>query len=767
MPRTIYGNESIDITVAGSGPSYTFSDPLAVDVDNHVQLKTDAASLAVDPGTGVIKVADTLLAGKQSTDANLTGLSGANPTLTTPLSVQGTLTAGGTTGSLFSLKGKERWGSTVDTANGVNVSLGINRSGNRQMVVSASDYDTAANYGIRMSVGSGNPYIGAVKLDGTANGPLVLGSTYLDLNNGAQAGPAFSTPNGGAKVVLASTGTASAVTYGSGVEAYHLWWSLPVANDPLFGFKWYGGTTQLARLEGTGSLTLTNNSTAATTVLSRQLQAGLPGTGGLNLMYVGRAETSNECGYLGFRSVGTNSRFNTLELCVGGQPASLALSLDGYGALTLPNDVWHKTADAIPRLFFAANGTNYYQSGAPGHTWRKNAGIDLMSLDTNAKLSLINSSTTNFSDLLTLFQAGLPTGGQNYIQFGQASSAKNGAVLSFLYNATGSATNQIQLGFGGMAPSLTLVADGSTTVSGALTMANNIYHKSADGVARMYFQTNGGNMWRSALDHVWCINNNTTTAMGLDTNGMLTVSNVATATTTACRILQPGLPAVGVTYMTVGRNNAANNDAAVMAFKSVGVGSASNTLELSLAGSANSVKVDAAGNLTVPGNITATGSITASGSGVTKFSQSHCVTSNFSINVGSWNYWPISALTQQFLAGTSVAESSVIAGKLSYVIPVNGIYLMTMSLMRNDSNQVSASGVAVFPNASTTSQTYWQLDAPQNYYTWSYQMYFNANQRVAPVLYGNPGGAGSILASGQRGTPSAVNEFAITLLTPL
>lgn len=88
------------------------------------------------------------------------------------------------------------------------------------------------------------------------------GQVYLNGANGNRiewaatgtGAPAFTTRNDGTKVLLYPATSGSQVDYAIGINAATLWSSVPV-NSSSFYFKWYGGETQVASLDGTGAFT--------------------------------------------------------------------------------------------------------------------------------------------------------------------------------------------------------------------------------------------------------------------------------------------------------------------------------------------------------------------------------------------------------------------------------------------------------------------------------------------------------------------------------
>ncbi|DAC81626.1 TPA_asm: TF3 [Powellomyces chytrid fungus MELD virus 1] len=98
-------------------------------------------------------------------------------------------------------------------------------------------------------------------------GKLALNGGLLKLTNTASSGnlihfssagvqaSTFSTRSTGTKIVLYPQIAADYVDYAVGMEGGHIWNPVPNTNNTL-GFKWYGGTTQIARLDAVGNLTL-------------------------------------------------------------------------------------------------------------------------------------------------------------------------------------------------------------------------------------------------------------------------------------------------------------------------------------------------------------------------------------------------------------------------------------------------------------------------------------------------------------------------------
>jgi hypothetical protein len=84
-------------------------------------------------------------------------------------------------------------------------------------------------------------------------------SNWVNFNGTGVGAPTFLPRSTGTKLIMNGNVSATAVDCALGVEgtvsAPSLWYSVP-QNNNAYGFKWYGGTTQIARLDGTGALDL-------------------------------------------------------------------------------------------------------------------------------------------------------------------------------------------------------------------------------------------------------------------------------------------------------------------------------------------------------------------------------------------------------------------------------------------------------------------------------------------------------------------------------
>ena len=82
-------------------------------------------------------------------------------------------------------------------------------------------------------------------------------SNFIKYNNVGVGAPTFTTSNVGTRIIYWSSVDANTADYAVGIDAGTLWHGIPRATSG-FAFKWYGGNTQIAMLEGTGSFTIAN-----------------------------------------------------------------------------------------------------------------------------------------------------------------------------------------------------------------------------------------------------------------------------------------------------------------------------------------------------------------------------------------------------------------------------------------------------------------------------------------------------------------------------
>ena len=102
--------------------------------------------------------------------------------------------------------------------------------------------------------------------DATGGGQVYLNGTTsnrIDFNTEGVAAPTTTTRSAGTKLTLYPALSDSQTDYAVGIAAATLWASVPV-NSSSFYFKWYGGATEVASLDGTGKFNAINGISGGT-----------------------------------------------------------------------------------------------------------------------------------------------------------------------------------------------------------------------------------------------------------------------------------------------------------------------------------------------------------------------------------------------------------------------------------------------------------------------------------------------------------------------
>ncbi|MCW3462067.1 hypothetical protein [Chitinophaga nivalis] len=111
------------------------------------------------------------------------------------------------------------------------------------------------NVNLQPKPGGGLLQIAPTQVLNTTGGLLLANATsnQISFKAVAAAPPSFSTRSAGTKIILWDTPvSATTAGWGIGIEDFHMWLGLPTS-DANQGFKFYGGTTQIARIDGTGN----------------------------------------------------------------------------------------------------------------------------------------------------------------------------------------------------------------------------------------------------------------------------------------------------------------------------------------------------------------------------------------------------------------------------------------------------------------------------------------------------------------------------------
>ena len=142
-------------------------------------------------------------------------------------------------------------GSITGLGTGVATALAVNTGTAGSFVVNggAGAFTTISATGQISSTLAGSATDGAGQL--YLNGAT---SNRVEWNTNGTGAPAFTTRSAGTKLLMYPAISGSQVDYAMGIDAATMWSSIPVASSSFY-FKWYGGQTQVASLDGAGAFT--------------------------------------------------------------------------------------------------------------------------------------------------------------------------------------------------------------------------------------------------------------------------------------------------------------------------------------------------------------------------------------------------------------------------------------------------------------------------------------------------------------------------------
>ena len=215
------GNSNVSIPAAAGNVNISSNG-----VPNVLVVTSTGANIA---GTANI-TGDILAGGNINVTSNINGATFQNGTSKIAITSNAniTLTAGGNSTMIIS-----------------NTGANITGTGNFSGNLSAAGQITSTRAG-NLSDGGGQLYL---------NGS---GNNRIDFNTNGTGAPTFTTRSAGTKIALYPSLSGSAGDYALGVDSGTLWTSLPAADAGQF-FKWYGGTTEVANLSGTGVFQVVGN----------------------------------------------------------------------------------------------------------------------------------------------------------------------------------------------------------------------------------------------------------------------------------------------------------------------------------------------------------------------------------------------------------------------------------------------------------------------------------------------------------------------------
>lgn len=312
--------------------------------------------LAANPMT---TLGDIIYGGASGTPTRLAGSASTSVVILSQL-------GSGTNSAAPTWRGTTGYGGAVVLSN--DPDLGTNGIGGlRALGLSGTLISTASN--------STTPNGGQIYLNGATG-------NRIDFNANGLAAPSTTTVSVGTKITIYPTVTPSTVDYAIGAESTAMWFS--VANTSAVGFKFYGGTTNIATLSGAGALTLSSSATATSFIPSSSTVPAngvyLPATNTVGISsnstqrmtfdangslkffgQVAESATTSATAATGTINYDVMSNKNVLYY-TSNSSANWTLNIRGNASTSL--NTLMDTGQSLTVVFMATNGaTAYYQTG--------------------------------------------------------------------------------------------------------------------------------------------------------------------------------------------------------------------------------------------------------------------------------------------------------------------------------------------------------------------------------------------------------------------
>jgi len=143
-------------------------------------------------------------------------------------------------------------------------------------------FDSSGNLGIGTTIPASQLHITGqfqstqANTTATNGGQIFLNGAIgnrIDFNTNGVSAPSFTSRSVGTKIVLYASVGPSLVDYGFGVDSGTLWQSIPGATNG-YQHRWYGGTTQLADLKGSGEFVVGSSNLTGTASQLLQVTGG-------------------------------------------------------------------------------------------------------------------------------------------------------------------------------------------------------------------------------------------------------------------------------------------------------------------------------------------------------------------------------------------------------------------------------------------------------------------------------------------------------------
>jgi len=242
----------------GSGRSYVYYSNSWVDAAPEPSVPTHISAFTND--LGYITATNTLVSGTYTFAVSSTGSVTLNGISFSSQGVQGTTGSQGITGSNGTNGTQGAQGTTG--SQGITGSNGTNGTqGSQGTAGSIGTNGTQGTQGVQGTIGTTGSQ-GTSGTNGTNGVQGIQGisgsaslnnlSTSISFTNTGVNPPTFVTTSTGVKISYYQQESASTVDYATGIEPGGLWTSIPSATSN-YAFKWYGGTSTIATLTGTGT----------------------------------------------------------------------------------------------------------------------------------------------------------------------------------------------------------------------------------------------------------------------------------------------------------------------------------------------------------------------------------------------------------------------------------------------------------------------------------------------------------------------------------
>lgn len=128
--------------------------------------------------------------------------------------------------------------------------IGLGSTANKDIYVQSDN----GNVNLVPKAGGGLLQVANAQVQNTTGTFLMSNATSNNISFSAVgiAEPSFTTRSIGTKVILFPTLSGTETDYAAGIESTHMWFSVP-SNNNTRGFKFYGGATQVGRIDGVGN----------------------------------------------------------------------------------------------------------------------------------------------------------------------------------------------------------------------------------------------------------------------------------------------------------------------------------------------------------------------------------------------------------------------------------------------------------------------------------------------------------------------------------